>query len=59
MTTYAIREYAWKTQETDVRTLYEFESARDFMTYASIKARSHGRVDVKYDKDNDIMYVEE
>lgn len=59
MTTYAIREYSWKTQESDARTLYEFESARDFMVYANIKARTHGSVDIKYDKETDTTYMEE
>ena len=59
MSKYEIREYSWKTQNTDARTLYSFASAQDFMTYANIKARTHENVTIRYDKDTDTLYIEE
>ena len=60
MTTYEIREYKWKDPDPDPDgTLYTFKSGQDFVVYVAIRAKAHESITVRFDKENDVLYVEE
>lgn len=60
MTTYEIREYKWKDPDPDPDgTLYEFKTGQDFVAYVAIRAKAHESITVRYDKKNDVLYVED
>ena len=60
MTTYEIREYHWKDPDPDANaTLYTFKTGQDFVAYVSIRAKAHESITVRYDKEHDVLYVED
>ena len=60
MTTYEIREYKWKDPDPDADgTLYTFKTGQDFVAYVTIRAKAHESITVRYDKENDVLYVED
>lgn len=60
MTTYEIREYHWKDPDNDPSaTLYTFKTGQDFVAYVTIRAKAHESITVRYDKKNDVLYVED
>lgn len=60
MTTYEIREYHWKDPDPDAdSTLYTFKTGQDFVAYVAIRAKAHESITVRYDKENDVLYVED
>lgn len=60
MTTYEIRQPRWSVHEGETaKTLYTFRTGQDFVAYATIQAKTHESVTVRFDKENDVLYVED
>ena len=60
MTTYEIRQPSWRVHDGEVaQTLYTFKTGQDFVAYVTIRAKAHENITVRYDKANDVLYVED
>lgn len=60
MTTYEIHAYHWNSPDPDAdTTLYTFKTGQDFVAYVAIRAKTHESITVRYDKQNDVLYVED
>lgn len=60
MTTYEIRQPRWSVHEGETaQTLYTFKTGQDFVAYATIQAKTHESVTIRFDKENDVLYVED
>ena len=60
MTTYEIRQPRWSVHEGETaQTLYTFKVGQDFVAYATIQAKTHESVTIRYDKEKDVLYVED
>ena len=60
MTTYEIRQPRWSVHEGETaQALYTFKTWQDFVAYATIQAKTHESVTIRYDKEHDVLYVED
>lgn len=60
MTTYEIRQPRWSVPEgKSAVTLYTFKTGQDFVAYTTIRAKTHEAITLRYDKENDALYVED